>query len=65
MREENYDGELVDDDDGEDDDDDGVWWIDMRGDHSGRRGGKGKGTPGAWKAEGEGGNKMIISGKWK
>ena len=35
-------------------------WIDMRGDHSGWRGGKGKGTPGAWKAKRERGKKMNI-----
>ena len=41
-------------------------WIDMRGDHSGWRGGKGKGTPGAWKAKRERGKKMnILSTKAK
>ena len=37
-----------------------VQWIEMRGDRSGWRGGKGKGTPGAWKAERERGNKMSM-----
>ena len=42
-------------------------WIDMRGDHSGWRGGKGKGTPGAWKAKRERGKKTNIQStkaKW-